>query len=467
MVKQYSLIIILILLYPFLSFSQNPHLHVQGDARIEPLSGSGNRVVYADPQGTLITGAPLASTTLSVNNHNDLKNLLPADSMVVIMEGFYSPGDGGGGIFYYDPLSTKVDNIGTVVQAQSNPNAGRWIRLFQDDINVKWFGAKGDNINDDTQAIQAAIDAVEAHPTLITNVAGTVIIPVGFYKITNSLNLIDNGPNNWRRNINLKGRSNGSANAIGSNIIFDSADDVPMINLFSRNCLIEGLTFYTAQGRSITTAILIENPSGVGVVPASGNSFKHIVISGNRGFPPTYLNGGIENGVTVGDAIAGNKELMKFHNCLFEYLDGAGFYIDNYDGQSKAHSFYDCGFVFSKYGIFIRSGSVQTYSSSFGRLDTAIVLNQIADNIVINDPDVELCNHFLVTLGNSNGYWPVSLTAGRFAVDPARTNAYIKFYHGGPLTLQNCVFEPQYNPNFRIEWGTPGGQNDRITSMFK
>lgn len=47
-------------------------------------------------------------------------------------------------------------------------------------VNVKWFGAKGDNINDDTLAIQAAID-------FCGSFAGTCFVPNGTYKITNGL----------------------------------------------------------------------------------------------------------------------------------------------------------------------------------------------------------------------------------------------------------------------------------------
>jgi hypothetical protein len=50
--------------------------------------------------------------------------------------------------------------------------------------NIKFYGAIGDGIHDDTEAIQAAIDAAEL-------VGGTVYGPPGLYKITDSL-IIDN-----------------------------------------------------------------------------------------------------------------------------------------------------------------------------------------------------------------------------------------------------------------------------------
>ena len=47
-------------------------------------------------------------------------------------------------------------------------------------INVRWFGAKGDNLNDDTVAIQNAINFTGTFN-------GTCIIPSGVYKTTNTL----------------------------------------------------------------------------------------------------------------------------------------------------------------------------------------------------------------------------------------------------------------------------------------
>jgi hypothetical protein len=73
-----------------------------------------------------------------------------------------------GGIFIYD--STATENSGTVF--------GNWVRQYEGAVNVKWFGATGDGITDDTEAIQGAI-----------NSSDTVYIPSGTYYITSSLNV--------------------------------------------------------------------------------------------------------------------------------------------------------------------------------------------------------------------------------------------------------------------------------------
>lgn len=68
--------------------------------------------------------------------------------------GYWSPGDGGGGNFYWDTNSSQNDNDGTIISAGSP--AGRWKRLYEGEIDVKWFGIKGDG-TDDTDRLTALL----------------------------------------------------------------------------------------------------------------------------------------------------------------------------------------------------------------------------------------------------------------------------------------------------------------------
>ena len=56
---------------------------------------------------------------------------------------------------------------------------------FQDTINVKGFGARGDGTTDDAAAIQAAIDNAALNPTRV----GFIFFPIGVYLIGTTLEL--------------------------------------------------------------------------------------------------------------------------------------------------------------------------------------------------------------------------------------------------------------------------------------
>ena len=63
-----------------------------------------------------------------------------------------------GGTFIYDATQSAVNNGGTVFDG--------WVRQFSGAINVKWFGAKGNGISDDTDAIQLAINSTTSDATV-------------------------------------------------------------------------------------------------------------------------------------------------------------------------------------------------------------------------------------------------------------------------------------------------------------
>lgn len=106
--------------------------------------------------------------------------------------GYAKPGDGGGGIFFWDANSGRTADGGIVFQAGTHP--GRWIRNTDGNIiNVKWFGAFGDGTNCTdqlTNAVNAAnAYAVPAESTYYGN-KPTLYFPIGDrYLIRNTLNI--------------------------------------------------------------------------------------------------------------------------------------------------------------------------------------------------------------------------------------------------------------------------------------
>jgi hypothetical protein len=116
----------------------------------------------------------------SVANVAELRaTALPTDRPLYL-EGFYSPGDGGEGMFWFNPSDTTSDNHGTII-----PDAAgqRWYRATNGQaLSVKWFGAKGDGATDDIQAIRRTIGAAQSLP-----LNGTVWFPAGAYRTTDTI----------------------------------------------------------------------------------------------------------------------------------------------------------------------------------------------------------------------------------------------------------------------------------------
>ncbi len=81
----------------------------------------------------------------SVIGANSLETLIPTTSISVTADGYYNPGDGGGGTFYYDLTTVSTDNRGTIIRP-IGATIGAWIRLAPDDtVYASWFGCLGRN----------------------------------------------------------------------------------------------------------------------------------------------------------------------------------------------------------------------------------------------------------------------------------------------------------------------------------
>jgi hypothetical protein len=97
---------------------------------------------------------------------------------------------GRAGIFLYDKTdNTSKDDSAMVIKVGNK----RYLRQNDGFINVKWFGAKGDGVTDDTRAIQAAIDYLNPSDQPVfkfeqsVKSGGTVYLPAGTYIISKTL----------------------------------------------------------------------------------------------------------------------------------------------------------------------------------------------------------------------------------------------------------------------------------------
>jgi hypothetical protein len=130
--------------------------------------------------------------TMSVENIAELLSLNvngATNKPTVMVLGYYTPGDRGGGLFQWDGASSGTPDGGRYF---TNPyTSGRWVRMLNGEVaNVKMWGAKGNwetwhmtaaQAHDDTTNIQNAVTACGYGLT------GKLLFPAGTYKVTDTI----------------------------------------------------------------------------------------------------------------------------------------------------------------------------------------------------------------------------------------------------------------------------------------
>lgn len=162
----------------------------------------------------------------------------------VTVLGYYEPNDGGEGSFYWDSKATEHDNGGTIIKVKEQ-EPGRWKRIYNDTVNVKWFGAKGDGRFDDSECLQKAFDLRK-----------TTKIPKSdnFYLVTQSLK------------VNSEISSNEAT-------LFSNVPGITLLEIVASNVKIKGLRIIghdTIVGEepyfpAVTTGIAIKNKNGLNI----------------------------------------------------------------------------------------------------------------------------------------------------------------------------------------------------------
>lgn len=218
--------------------------------------------------------------------------------------------------------------------------------LENDQVNVKWFGAKGDEVNDDTNAVQLAVNFLKSIE------GGTLFFPKGKYIITHidfigkeysNISIIGN-QTVIKQKVGIKRLINDCPTPSGDNECIWSGYNQPT---YSRHSGIDGVLVFNSQGyRQYDETNVIKNIRIKGIKFESNNDndfdelMSQIVFCGVSGvvvedcqFIKFY-----SDGITILGSINEDPETKRCYNgyveiknCLF---DGINTIPDNRQGIS-------------------------------------------------------------------------------------------------------------------------------------
>lgn len=164
-----------------LNVNANPIvLDSRGECDLRLTPGEAYRLRLEDSLGNLIwqrdniIGSGISG--IEVDSIETLKGTTPSGLDLMHVLGYYVPGDNGGALWYWEPLSVESENGVTVIEINSSPPTGRWLRTNTDFITFKQAGAKGDGSTDDTSFINAAREWVNANNQTLVGTEGEYLI---------------------------------------------------------------------------------------------------------------------------------------------------------------------------------------------------------------------------------------------------------------------------------------------------
>ena len=181
----------------------------------------------------------------------------------------YGADDRGGGWFVWNPSSAMKDDAGRYIQptnslGQAQP--GRWVRILKGETaNVKMWGAWGDNVHDNTAALQAASDSLSTNNNPVAW-ALELLLPASNYRtgktwhIPAQLHLRGEGPSLGDANTCIL--CTNDVNVIQTWNLDDALDDYPdaLLN-YDHDLLIENMgIIITPTGATNGACIAVFEP---------------------------------------------------------------------------------------------------------------------------------------------------------------------------------------------------------------
>tara|TARA_Y100001934_G_scaffold1300_1_gene1831 strand:- start:159994 stop:161478 length:1485 start_codon:yes stop_codon:yes gene_type:complete len=285
------------------------------------------------------------------------------------------------------------------------------------------FTALGNGINDDTAAIQGAIDAAIVGKRR----GGGVFLPAGKYKVTKTLHIE-----------NVLGLKFSGVSVGATQLHWAGPSNTPMFLLRdARDVLMSDFQILSTPAKPLYTAIQSENGPDIFFAP-SQNHFQRLIVNGKE-------KGGLTNGFRLAKGPGGdnNNDFHEFLRCQVRNYDGYAYSIEH--SQSHTNRFYSCTFSGNRFGL----AGVRTKHGSFswygggggGNAVSDFLLGSVNVNISIINGNFEDSKRLLVTAGPTGARWPILIQGIRFASGNIPPDGIIiDVQNPGPLILKNNLF---------------------------
>lgn len=224
---------------------------------------------------------------------DDLRAISGYDQPIYV-RGHSIVGDGGQGTFeWFDGAApgTYIDNNGTIIVPTGGDGSGAWIRQYEYPVNIKFFGATGDGVTDDSDAVVAAVELDD----------GPVYFPPGDYYIADITTATNQTPA-FTVDCLLIGDSSASVKIIGASDYSSSIRIALNTKLMAKDITFQKwkeVFYQPATGEGITYTLddvlidgcIFEDISVAGILCAT-QSIKNVQITNCifRDFPGTTGN---------------------------------------------------------------------------------------------------------------------------------------------------------------------------------